>query len=155
MIFSKNLKKANIIIKARSKNKWDLIEEMLDLALKNQEIKKEDRNFLKAALFDREKSMSTGIGKGIAIPHCTTDVIDDLVIMLAICDKIDFESIDNLPVQIVIFLLIPKSKLKQHIKTLTDIAKIINDDELREKIQTAEKPETIIKLLKQYESTIN
>jgi fructose-specific phosphotransferase system IIA component len=154
MILSKNLKKNNIIIKARSENRWDLIEEMLDLAMKNGSVKRDDRTLLKNALFDREQSMSTGIGKGIAIPHCTTEAIEDLVIVLAISQLgIDFESIDSKPVQIAIFLLIPKSKLKQHIKTLANIARIMNNDELREKIIQTKKPESIIKILKDFESS--
>ncbi len=87
MILSKSLKKNNIIIKAESTNRWDLIEEMLDLAIKNNDVKKENRDTLKNALFDREKSMSTGIGRGVAIPHCTTDAVEDIVIVLALCEK--------------------------------------------------------------------
>jgi fructose-specific phosphotransferase system IIA component len=154
MILSKNLKKNNILIKAKSENRWDLIEEMLDLAIKNGFVKKDDRTSLKDALIDREKSMSTGIGRGIAIPHCTSEVIEDIVIILALCHPgIDFDSIDSQPVKIAIFLLVPKSKLKQHIKTLANIARIMNNDELREKIISTKKPESIIKIIKDFESS--
>jgi mannitol/fructose-specific phosphotransferase system IIA component (Ntr-type) len=152
MILSKSLKKNNIIIKAESSNRWDLIEEMLDLAIINNDVKNEYRDVLKNALFDREKSMSTGIGRGVAIPHCTADVVEDIVVVLAFCaNGIDFESIDSLPVQIAIFLLVPKNKLKQHIKTLANIAKLMNNDELREKLFTCKKPETVLKTIKNYE----
>ncbi len=152
MILSKSLKKNNIIIKAESANRWDLIEEMLDLAIKNNDVKKEDRDNLKIALFEREKSMSTGIGRGVAIPHCTTEAVEDIVIVLAFCENgIDFESIDSLPVRIAIFLLVPKNKLKQHIKTLANIAKLMNNDELREKLFACKKPEIVLKTIKNYE----
>jgi mannitol/fructose-specific phosphotransferase system IIA component (Ntr-type) len=155
MILSTNLKKSSIIVKARSINKWDLIEEMLDLAIKNNDVKSDDREVLKVALFEREKSMSTGIGRGVAIPHCTTGLVEDIVIVLALCDGIDFDSIDNQPVRISIFLLVPKNKLKQHIKTLADIAKIMNSDKLREKLLTLKKPETILKTIKDFEKQLN
>jgi fructose-specific phosphotransferase system IIA component len=152
MILSKSLKKNSIIIKAESTNRWDLIEEMLDLTINNNDVRKEDRDILKNALFDREKSMSTGIGRGVAIPHCTTDVVEDLVIVLAFCENgIDFESIDSLPVQIAIFLLVPKNKLKQHIKTLANIAKLMNNDELRSKLLAGKKPDSVLKTIKNYE----
>ncbi len=152
MILSKNLKKNSIILKVKSLNRWDLIEEMLDSAIKNNYVKKEDRSTLKNALFEREKSMSTGIGKGIAIPHCTTDKIEDIVILLALCKSgIDFESIDSQPVQIAIFLLVPRNKLKQHIKTLANIAKLMNNEELREKILHMKNSESIIKTIKDFE----
>jgi len=153
MILSKNLKKNNIILKAKSTNRWDLIEEMLDLAIKNNYVKKEYRDALKNSIFDREKSMSTGIGRGVAIPHCTTDDVEDIVIVLAFCEKgIDFESIDSQPVQIAIFLLVPKSKLKHHIKTLANIAKMMNNEELRQKLIHLKKPEAVLKTIKDLEN---
>lgn len=153
MILSENLKKNNIIIKARAKNRWELIEEMLDLAIKNNEVKNENREELQKALFDREKSMSTGIGRGVAIPHCTTLLVEDIVMVIAICQKgIDFQSIDNQPVTIAIFLLVPKNKLKQHIKTLANIARIMNNEDLRNTILSLKTPEEIVDTIKEYEN---
>ncbi|MCU0821853.1 MAG: PTS sugar transporter subunit IIA [Spirochaetes bacterium] len=155
MIFSDNLNKNNIILKSSAENRWDLIEEMLDLAIKNKEVKIEDRDQLKKALFDREKSMSTGIGKSVAIPHCTTGAIEEIIIIIAICsNEIDFASIDNQPVKIAIFLLVPKKKLKQHIKTLANIAKIMSNDEVKEKILNSKSAEALIKAIKDYEKEL-
>ncbi len=155
MFFSDNLNKNNVILKSRSENRWDLIEEMLDLAIKNKEVKSEDRESLKKALFDREKSMSTGIGKSVAIPHCTTGAVEEIVIILAVCDnEIDFSSIDSLPVKIAIFLLVPKKKLKQHIKTLASIAKIMSNEEVKDKILSAKSAESLIKTIKDYEKDL-
>jgi mannitol/fructose-specific phosphotransferase system IIA component (Ntr-type) len=152
MILSTHLKKNNIIIKAKSADRWELINEMLDLAIKNNDVKKEHKDNLKKALFDREKSMSTGIGRSIAIPHCTTDLVEDLVIVLAFCENgIDFDSIDSIPVQIAIFLLVPRNKLKQHIKTLANIAKLMNSEDLRNELLQIKKPETVIKTIKNFE----
>ena len=156
MILSKTLKKNNIIIKAKSTNKWDLIEEMLDLAVKNNEVNKENRDLIRNTLFDREKSMTTGIGRGIAIPHCSTDAIEDIVLVLSLCENgVDFESADSIPVQIAAFLLVPKSKLKQHIKTLANIAKLLNNDELRENLLQSKKAETVLKTIKNYEKALD
>lgn len=155
MFISENLKKNNIIIKAKAKNRWDLIEEMLDLAIKNKEVKEEDKDILKKALIEREKSMSTGIGKGIALPHCTTPKIDHTIIILALCENgIDFDSIDNQPVKIAIFLLVPKTKLTQHIKILANIAKIISNDDIRDKLLSLKNQDSIIKVIKEYEKSL-
>ena len=152
MILSKTLKKNNIILKSKSTNRWDLIEEMLDLAVKNKDVTSENRDIIKNALFEREKSMTTGIGRGIAIPHCNTDAIDDIVVVLALCENgIDFETADSIPVEIAVFLLVPKNKLKQHIKTLANIARLLNNDELREKLLQNKKADSIIKTIKNYE----
>lgn len=151
MILSEFLKKGNILVKARSKNRWDLIQEMIDLAVKNREIADEDMEVIVKALVEREKSMSTGIGNSVAIPHCTTAKVNDIIVMMTVSQQgIDFDSIDNQPVKIVILLLVPKNKLGQHIKTLANIAKMMSDDNLRAKLLTLKTPDTIIKLLKNY-----
>ena len=154
MILSNSLKKMNIITNPRSKSRWELINEMLDLAVKNRELDRESEEVVKAALVEREKSMSTGIGKGVAIPHCTTDKVNDIIIIMATCKNgIDFDSVDNLPVRIAILLLVPKNKLTQHIKTLANIAKLMNNDELREKLFNLKTPELIIKAIQGFEET--
>ena len=100
--------------------------------------------------------MSTGIGRGVAIPHCTTGAVEDIVIIVAICENgVDFQSIDNLPVKIAIFLLVPKNKLKQHIKTLANIAKIMNNDDLRKRILKLKRPDSILKAIKDFENNSN
>ena len=63
---------------------------------------------------------------------------------------IDFNAIDNMPVNIAILLIVPKNKLTQHIKTLANIAKMMNDNDLREKIATLKSPDAIIKAIKNY-----
>ncbi|MDY6970429.1 MAG: PTS sugar transporter subunit IIA [Spirochaetota bacterium] len=155
MIFSENLKKNNIIVNAKSDNRWSLIEEMLNTAIKSKDVKEKDRDIIKNALIEREKSMTTGIGKGIAIPHCATSKIDDAIIVLALCHQgIDFNSIDNQPVNIAILLLIPNNKLKQHIKTLANIARVISDKRLRETLLNLKNQESIFKAICEYEKNL-
>lgn len=149
MVLVDSLKKNSIIVKAKSKNRWELIDEMIDLAVKNKQINKEDLESVKTALVEREKSMSTGIGNGVAIPHCTTSRVNDIVAVMAISPKgIDFDSIDNNPVRIAILLLVPKNKLTQHIKTLANIAKVMSDEKLRNSILEMKSPESILKTIK-------
>jgi PTS system fructose-specific IIA component len=151
MFLSDNLKKNNIIIRKNPITRWELIEEMVDLALKNKEILQDDIETIKKSLIEREKSMSTGIGNGVAMPHCTSSRINDLVLIMTTTDKgIDFDSIDNQPVRLVILLIFPKSKFSQHIKTLANIAKMMNDCDLREKLLEQKTPESIMKVLKDY-----
>ncbi|HPA71879.1 MAG: PTS sugar transporter subunit IIA [Spirochaetes bacterium] len=154
MILSSSIKKANIITNPRAKNRWDLINEMLELAVRNGELNAADQETVRSSLVEREKSMSTGIGKGVAIPHCTTDKINDIIIILATCRSgVDFDSVDNLPVRIAILLLVPKNKLTQHIKTLANIAKLMNNDALRENLFTMKSPDAIIKAIQNYEES--
>jgi PTS system fructose-specific IIA component len=151
MSLLENLKKNNIITKPHAKNRWEIIEEMVELALKNKDIPTEDADAIKKSLIEREKSMSTGIGNGVAIPHCSTSKVSNIVAVMALVPKgLNFEAIDSEPVKIVILLVVPKDKLSQHIKTLANIAKMMSNAELREKLLELKTADTILKTLKQY-----
>ncbi len=156
MDFPDSLKKNNILLKTKSTNRWELIEELINLAVQNKEVDASDCNDIKKNLTARERSMSTGIGNGVAIPHCTTDKIKDIIFLMSIIPNgMDFDSIDNQLVKIIILLLVPKKKLSQHIKTLANIAKLMSNENLRKKLITLKTPESIIKLLKDHEKVIN
>ncbi len=153
MDLADNLKKSNILLKARSDNRWDLINEFVDLAVKNKEIDPADSEDIKKGLIEREKSMGTGIGNGVAIPHCNTAKVKEIVLLLAVIPKgIDFNASDNLPAKIIIMLLVPKNKLTQHIKTLANIAKLMKNENLRNSLISLKTPESIIKIIKDIES---
>jgi fructose-specific phosphotransferase system IIA component len=153
MELSTHLKKNNILLKQRASNRWELISEMVDLAVKNRDIEPSDCEEIHHNLIEREKSMSTGIGNGVAIPHCTTSVVTECMMILAIVQEgMDFDSIDGQPVKIVIVLLVPKNKLSQHIKTLAGIAKLMSVIDIRKKLVSAKNQDTVIKIIRDYES---
>lgn len=151
MVLLEAMKKSNILVKPEATNRWELIEEMVDVAVKGKDLKKADRDMVVKLLTEREKSMSTGIGNGVAIPHCSTDKIDSLVAVMAIHhDGINFDSIDNQMVRIVIMLIVPKNQLSKHIKTLAEIARVMNDEGLRNKLIDTKTQDTALKALKTY-----
>ncbi len=153
MSLLENLKKNNILVNPNAKNRWEIISEMVELAVKNKEISQEDSETVKNSLIEREKSMSTGIGNGVAIPHCSTSKVSSVITVMALTHKgLNFDAIDNEPVKIVILLIVPKDKLTLHIKTLANIAKMMCDAELREKLLELKTPDSIIKTLKNYTS---
>ena len=153
MVLSENLNPLNILVNSDAKTRWDLIKEMVSLAARNALIPEGAEQDITQALIDREKSMSTGIGKGVAIPHCSIPNVDDIIVLMATNEKgINFDAIDSLPVKIVIMLLVPKTKLTQHIKTLANIAKMMSDDAFKESLLTFSKAEEIFNYIKSYES---
>lgn len=99
-------------------------------------------------LIQREKSMSTGIGLGIAIPHCSTEYVDEVTGVLALLKHgIDFDAIDDIPVQIIVLLLLPKNKFEKHIKTLASVAKLFNNEAIRKQIIEAADGEEIFEII--------
>lgn len=153
MILSELLKKNNILLKTKAKTKWELLDELINRIIDDHDIEYDDSALLKKYLFERECSMSTGIGNGVAIPHCATTRLKQTLIVLAISQKgIDFDSIDNQPVNFIILLLVPKDKLTHHIKTLANIAKLFSNEELRSKLIVSRTPEMVIQTIKKFES---
>lgn len=100
------------------------------------------------ALVLRERSMTTGMENGIAIPHAAIDGIDDLVAVLGLNSVgIPFETLDGAPATIVIGLIIPRSKKLMHIKTLAEIAKLLSRAEVRDRLLRCTDPESAVAAL--------
>jgi len=68
-----------IIPEMKATERWSAIVELIDLLVSLGKIKPADRDSILAALRQREETMSTGIGFGIAIPHCSSDRLDEVV----------------------------------------------------------------------------
>ena len=100
------------------------------------------------ALVVRERSMTTGMEHGIAIPHAAIDGIDDLVAVLGLNPTgIPFETLDGEPARIIIGLVIPRSKKLAHIKTLAEIAKLLSKADVRERLLSCHTAEMAVQAL--------
>ncbi|MEI1278009.1 PTS sugar transporter subunit IIA [Leptospira venezuelensis] len=129
------LKPETVIFEIEGSSKEEVINQLLQKAVDSTLIARDDRELVYESLMAREKSMSTGIGSGVAIPHCSVNLVDELKCVMGLSRKgIDFDAIDHLPVHIFILLIVPKSKFQEHIKTLAQIAKTLNVKEDREKL---------------------
>ncbi|MFA6232584.1 MAG: PTS sugar transporter subunit IIA [Bacteroidota bacterium] len=130
--------------------KDDIINAIIDLAVKSQKIKDIDK--VRQAIFEREKIMSTGVGKGFAIPHGKTDAVSDIVAAFGVTQKpIDYQSLDHEPVRL-LFLLIGKDSLVgAHIKLLSRISRLMNKEDLRNGLLHAESPAEILRILREEE----
>ena len=82
-----------------------------------------------SALFAREKLGSTGLGKGIAIPHCRISNCTHAVgALLTMEQPVDFDAPDGQPVDILFILLVPEGANEEHLKILSGLARRLNDD---------------------------
>ena len=135
---------ANVIFNLKASSKEEVINRLLDHALQSGLIKDSEKEEIFQALVARENSMSTGIGSGVAIPHCSVESVSALKCVIGISPEgIPFDSIDNLPVHIFVMLVVPKDQFQEHIKTLALIAKTLNLEEERKKIISAKSFEEI------------
>lgn len=121
-----------------AEDKWGAITRLVDLMVDAKEIKLEDRAGIIEAIFDRERSMSTGMERGIAIPHANSDLIEEVVGAIGISKPgIPFESLDEKPSDLIVLLVIPKDKFQSHVRTLAGIARLFNHDQMTEALRNS------------------
>ena len=127
----------------RVTDKDDLLNKLIDLL--HSQLSSEQLESVREAVFEREGIMSTGVGKGLAIPHGKVGDIDESYASFALLDEpIDFDSIDGKPVRIAFLLVGPAQKNSMHIKLLSRISRLLNNADFRERLLKSGSPEEIL-----------
>jgi fructose-specific phosphotransferase system IIA component len=134
-----------VLTEFKSENKNDVINELVDLLKGDERII--DLEEVRKCVFEREEKMSTGVGKGFAIPHGKTNSVNDILAAFGKSETpIEYNSLDGEPVHLV-FLLIGKENLvAKHIKLLSRISRLMNNEEFRKKLVEADSKESILKI---------
>lgn len=102
-------------------------------------------------LTEREKLGSTGLGKGVAVPHCRTDALPlPQAALLKTQTGIDYDAPDERPVTLFIGLVVPEQANEEHLQLLAQVVKLLEQEEVRTRLLQAESPERIQTLLKSY-----
>jgi PTS system nitrogen regulatory IIA component len=100
------------------------------------------------ALLERERLGTTGVGGGVAIPHGKLAGLDQLYGLFARLEApIDFEAIDEQPVDLIFLLLAPESAGADHLKTLSRVSRLLRDKVVCEKMRGCESCENLLMLI--------
>jgi nitrogen PTS system EIIA component len=138
-----------IIPEMKATERWPANVELIDLLVSLDKIKPPDRDSILTSLKQREETMSTGIGFGIAIPHCSSDRIDDVIAAFGRSTTgIEFDALDNAPVKFVVLFIVPKNQFQVHLRTLASIAKFLNDRAVRDQLAAAKSNEEILSIFR-------
>ena len=102
------------------------------------------------ALADREDQTSTGIGSSVAIPHAFLPGLESVVAAVGRSKEgIDFEAIDNVPVELVFLFLVPENEYQIHLETLAAIARALQDGETRAQLIEARDRKAILGVIRE------
>jgi mannitol/fructose-specific phosphotransferase system IIA component (Ntr-type) len=138
-----------ILPQMQATERWGAIVELVDLLVSVGKVKPEDRDVVLAVLRQREETMSTGIGFGIAIPHASSDRVTEVVAAFGRSSGgIEFDSLDNAPVKFVVLFVVPRDQFQMHLRTLAAIAKLLNDRTVRESLGSATEAKDILAIFK-------
>ena len=149
MKLSDILNEKQIIPELQASDRWEAIDELINNLVQCGTIKAECREQIAAVVKKRETSMSTGIGFGIGIPHASTDVIHEVVGALGRSTKgVNFDALDNQPVNLVMLFLVPQGQFQKHLHTLADIAKLLHRKEFRQALEAAPDAAAMYRIIK-------
>ena len=115
-----------------------------------------DADILFDGLKAREETMSTGIGGGIGIPHTiSSETKDPAILVLKCSEPVDFESLDAIPVEVIVALVVPENKPDLHLQILASLARLCQYPGFLKTVQKAKDPNTLLDAIKQLEETIS
>ncbi len=104
-------------------------------------------------LLEREKLKTTGIGSGVAIPHCKTAAVDRAHIVVGLSNKgIDFRSLDKLPTHMFFLVVAPQQAGATHLKICARIARLVKDAEFKKGLLALQSAKEVVSFIKEKES---
>jgi len=150
MLLTQILQPSCVKVPLEGKDKESVITELVELLDANGLLL--DKNVVLDAVFTRERTRSTGIGSGIAIPHGKCKAVKELVMAIGVAGRpIDFASVDGKPVTIVILLVSPADQTGPHIQALARISRLMLDEQFRQALETATSSDEVYEFLNKKE----
>ncbi len=137
-----------VIPKLTATTKEGVIREMVESLRASGHVKAGDQEHLIKAIMKREQLGSTGIGRGVAIPHTKHESADRLIGTVAVSPQgVPFESLDNEPVHVFILLISPQDRPGEHLRALERVTRNLRDDTFCRFLRQAATREAIGELL--------
>ena len=135
------------------RSKTDVIDALVGLLDGHQAI--DNLDAVRKAIFEREDMMSTGVGKGLGLPHAKSSAATETVAAFATtAEPVDFGAIDDAPIRLLLLLVGPEEHKSQHVKILGRISRLVSRDSLRERLIAAPDPQTVIEVLREGEAEL-
>ncbi len=150
MKFSDFVSTKAICAELNSSNKESVISELVDALLQAGEIKAADREDIVKAIMKREELGSTGIGRGIAVPHTKHPSVDKLIGTVGVStDGVEFDSLDGEKVQLFFLLVSPPDRPGDHLRALENISRQLRDETFCRFLKQSKNADDIVQLLEE------
>ena len=134
-----------IFPKLKASSKKQLLQELGNIA--TQQVGKPVYE-IASVLMERERLGSTGVGHGVAIPHGRFADLDKICGIFAKLEKpVNFDSIDNEPVDLIFLLLVPEESGADHLKALAKVSRVLRDQTICEKLRGTDSGDAIYAIL--------
>ena len=153
MKLSDYLDESCITFSLAGNTKTDILKRLVEI-LDNAASLKNSEEILKN-LEEREKLKTTGIGSGIAIPHCKSADVDKVHIVIGLSKEgIDFDSLDKKPANLFFLLVAPEDAGAEHLKASAKIVRLVRDDAVREELLGLNTPKEVFDYIRGKEESL-
>jgi mannitol/fructose-specific phosphotransferase system IIA component (Ntr-type) len=133
--------------------KEDVLNAVIDLLAGAPEVGDLER--VRADVWAREEQMSTGVGKGLALPHARTGAVRETVLAFATAaEPVAFDAIDRQPVQLLLLIVGPEEARSRHIQLLGRVSRLMNNAAFRERLLGAAGAEDVLAAFREGEETL-
>ncbi len=137
-----SLKKEAVIIDTESQDKEEALNRIINRACEVFHIT--DCDSIISSIIDRESKLSTGIGLGIAVPHCRSDKVQKIIMAVMLHPSgIEYNSVDGQPVHLIFLIVSPIHDVQGHIAYLSAISHAVSDDETRMRLLGSQTPDEL------------
>jgi nitrogen PTS system EIIA component len=150
MNLSDYLNGSRIVLNLQGENKKHVLEKLVEILANQVSINQQN---IVDLLEVREKLSTTGIGFGIAIPHCKSSEVSELQVVVGRFEQgVDFNALDGKPVKLLFLLVAPEQSSSEHLKVLAKIARIAKDEDIRQHILQITDSNAVFDYIKEIES---
>lgn len=136
MLLEEIIKPENVLCNAHARSKKHCLEILSELLVRSKLDTASEHVFEK--LIERERLGCTGLGTGVAFPHCRVQGLDNsTAAMIKLSEPVDFDSDDGKPVDLVFGLIVPKALEQSHYADIDMISEVLKDEGLRARLRAA------------------
>ncbi len=136
----------SIICNAEVGSKKQLLEMLATLAARKTGL---DERLIMDSLIERERLGTTGIGRGVALPHTRLRDLTKIFCAFIKTSPVDFESVDDKPVNLAFLLLVPEEAGADHLKALARLSRLLRDEQVAEALRQAPDAETAYHIIQE------
>ncbi|MEW5701721.1 MAG: PTS sugar transporter subunit IIA [Candidatus Zixiibacteriota bacterium] len=116
--------------------KAEIITELVDMAARSSMVR--DKDELLAAVLEREKLVTTGVGYGVAFPHAKTRAVKGIIIVFGRSEVgVDFEAMDKKPVHLFFLIAAPEDAIGAHLNVMARLSYVMKSEKNRERLMRA------------------
>lgn len=135
------LQEEHIQTPLHAEDKWDAIRRLAAFLIKSHGIKEVTADDLIHSVEERERTISTAMGEGVAIPHAKIPAGPEILGAMGICPRgVDFDAPDGNPVHFIVMIATPKEDMDKHLQVMAAVARIVSDADIRARLITARNP---------------